>query len=129
MQWDQIVQALPSSCADQPFAVGVRLGRSEGRFQNVHTHRPHGHIKLPGVDLVPVVKDKPIRLLTTDDFAELLQGPFRCGMLRDVEVGDPSCSHFHYHKDVEDLEGGSNGDKQIAGQDGLGMIAHEGHPT
>jgi hypothetical protein len=38
-------------------------------------------IKLHGVDTVSVVEDKPIRLLTVDDLAELLQSPVCCGML------------------------------------------------
>src|SRR5215471_17036915 len=129
VQRDQIIQALPSHGADQPFAVSLRLGCSEWRLQNAHAHRLHGSIKLHGVDPVSVVEDKPIQLFTTKRFTELLQGPLCCGLLRDVEVSDAACPYFHHHEDVEDPESCADGDKEIAGQDGLGMIAHEGHPT
>jgi hypothetical protein len=129
VEWEQKVQTLTTDGPHQSFAECVRLGRPKRRFQHSHSHRLEGGIELRRIDAIPVMHDKPIRRLTRDDFSELLECPVSGGVSRNVEVSDPARSHFQDHEDVEHSKCGSDRDEEVAGQNALGMVADERHPT
>lgn len=67
--------------------------------------------------------------LTGDDLSELLECAVSGGVSRNVEVSDPARSDFQDHEDVEHSKCGSDRDEEVAGQNALGMVADERHPT
>jgi len=129
VEWDQKVQTLTTDGPHQSFAECVRLGRPKRRFQHYHSHRLEGGIELRRIDAIPVMHDKPIRRLTRDGFSELLECPVSGRVSRNVEVSDPARSHFQDHEDVEHSKCGSDRDEEVAGQNAMGMVADERHPT
>jgi hypothetical protein len=70
-----------------------------------------------------------MRFLSRKNLAKLLEGPEGGRMSGDIEVSDPARSYFHNHKDAEDSKGGRHSEEEIAGEDSLGMISYECHPT
>jgi len=47
----------------------------------------------------------------------------------DIEMSDSACTHFHDHEDIQDTEAGRDSGEELAGQNGLCMVANEGRPT
>jgi hypothetical protein len=66
-----------------------------------------------------------VRFISRDYLPELLESPVRGGMDRDVEMGDSGRAHFHDHEHVQDATAGRHGDKEIAGENGLRMVANK----
>jgi hypothetical protein len=66
------------------------LERSEWRFENAQAHCLYSRIERGRVNVVAIVDEEPIRCLSSDDLANLLKGPVRCGMGCDVDVSDPA---------------------------------------
>src|SRR6516165_505514 len=85
---DKEIQTLAPHASHQAFAESIRLGRSEGRFQNAQAHRLQGRVELGRVNAAAVVDEEPVGFLPRPDFAELLKRPARRGMSCDIEVGD-----------------------------------------
>ena len=50
-------------------------------------------------------------------------------MRGDVAVIDLPRSHFQNHEKIKNSERRRRGDEEVAGDDGLRVIAHEGHPA
>jgi hypothetical protein len=70
-----------------------------------------------------------ICVISGQRLAELLQRPVRCGMRCHVVMHDSACPDFQDHEYVEHPEHGRDHDKEVAGNDALGVIPNEGHPT
>ena len=85
MERNQIIQTLAAKGSDQAFAEDVRLGCSEGRFQDAQSHRLKSRIELRGVNAVAVVNEESVRFFPRDHLPKLLQCPFRRGMSGDVQ--------------------------------------------
>jgi hypothetical protein len=47
----------------------------------------------------------------------------------DVEMSDSARAHFHNQENVQDPKTGRHRGEEIAGENSLGMVANEGHPT
>lgn len=75
------------------------------------------------------MEHKTVRRLTHGHLAKLLLGPVCRGMRGGIEVGNPASSHLHRYKHIENAKASRHDDKEIAGQDRLDMIPHEGHPA
>src|SRR5215469_1022949 len=112
IQWNQEIQALTPNAPYQPFAECIRLGRSEWRFENAQAHCLHGRIERGRVNAVAVVDEKPIRFLSSDNLANLLKRPVRCGKSCDVDVSDPARAHLHDHKHVPHPKAGCCGHEE-----------------
>jgi hypothetical protein len=82
-----------------------------------------------GVDPITVMDDKTVVVVARQRLPKLLQSPFRLRMRRDIVVHDSACSDFHDQEKVEDAKRGRHDNEEIAGHDGLGVVADEGHPT
>src|SRR5215211_2451382 len=62
-------------------------------------------------------------------FAQLLQGPLRCGMRRDIDMEQSAASVFDDDKHVEHAEGRRDRDTEVARHNGLGVVAHKRSPA
>ena len=93
---DHEVETLPPDGTDQPLAKGVSLGRTVRRSQWCYAQDTKRGIELRGEDAIAVVNDEPVALVSGNALAELLQCPFRRGMLRHIEVDDSARSHLHH---------------------------------
>jgi hypothetical protein len=124
---DQKIEAFPAYTANQPFAVRISLGRTEGSLQNSYSHLFHTEIQLLRVNAVSIVNQKPIALVVAQGLPKLLQSLGCVGMGSNIEVD--KCAYLHNDKHIEDLEARRYGDKEIAGQHGLCVISDEGHPS
>src|SRR5918994_7216707 len=80
------IKTLTTSRSDQSFAVRVRLRRRNRRLQYVQPHRIQRAVERRRVDGVVVVHHESMRGFAGDARAELLHGPVRWRMLRDVPV-------------------------------------------
>ncbi len=66
-----------------------------------------------------------VGMIAGNRFAKLLQRP-RCGCMRgDVAMHDAPCPDLHQEKHIESSEPSGYHDQEIAGDDGLGVIADE----
>src|SRR6267142_6490908 len=123
-QRDQNVQALPPERAQEPFTQGIRLGTAHRCFQDPETQMPHLLIELLGEHAVAVMDQETVAVINRDGFAKLLDRPLGRGVRRHIGMQDSAACVFHHHKHVERLEGGSDHDAEITGDNRLGMIAH-----
>ena len=62
-------------------------------------------------------------MIARNRFAKLLQGPGCRWMRSDVAMHDAPCPDLHQEEHIESSEPSSHHDQEIAGDDGLGMIA------
>jgi hypothetical protein len=128
-QRDEEIQALSADRSDQAFANSIRLGRPERRPQYAHVDGGHGFIQFPGEDAIPVVDQEAERLITAECFPQLLLGPFRAGVIGDVDVQNPAPAQFHENEYIKDTESGRHHDEEVTSHNSLGMITHEGQPA
>ena len=64
-----------------------------------------------------------------ENLAKLLDGLFGRRMASHVAVQNSPRSDLHRHKYIQDLERSGDRNEEIAGHDGLGMVANEGAPA
>ncbi len=83
-------------------------------------------IQLPGVSAVPVVNQGSIALFVANGLPKSRQGPSCAGIGSDIEVDKSSRGCFHGHKHIDDLKARRYGNREIASQHGLRVIAQEG---
>ena len=60
--------------------------------------------------------------------SELLDRPFRPGVVGKIPVHDPACADVEENEDVQSLKGGGDHDEEVTGEYGAGMIAQERGP-
>ncbi|MCU1335391.1 MAG: hypothetical protein JWO19_972 [Bryobacterales bacterium] len=128
-QRDEEIQALPADGSDHTFASGICLGRPERRPQYAHAHGGHSFIQFLGEDAVPIVDQEAERMITGECFTQLLLGPFRAGVIGDVDVQDSAPAQFHENEYIKDTESGRHHDEEVTSHNSLGVIAHEGQPA
>jgi hypothetical protein len=68
-------------------------------------------------------------MITRNRFAKLLQGPGPRWMRGDVAMHDAPCPDLHQEEHLESSEPGGHYDQEIAGDDGLGVIANKRPPV
>ena len=74
-------------------------------------------------DRVTVMDQETAGMIARNRFAKLLQGPGCRWMRGDVAMHDAPCPDLHQEEHIESSEPSSHHDQEIAGDDGLGMIA------
>src|SRR5712692_6049412 len=109
---NQKIQAFAAHCTYCSLTESVRLGSLKRCLQYPQIHRLQSKIELGRVDAVPIVECKPVGLVTSDHFAELLERPGCRGIRSDIAVSNPAGSHFHDHKDVQDSKRSSHHNKE-----------------
>src|SRR5215469_14967894 len=111
----QEVETFATEAAAQSLAYRVRLGGSHWRAQNPYAQIPKTLVDLRSEDTVPIVDDEAIGVIARQRFPELLQRPFRRGMVRDIVVDNPPRFYLHDDEDVEDTECGGDHHEEVAG--------------
>lgn len=81
------------------------------------------------IKALAVVNHEPVRVIKRQELAELLDGPFRGRMRRDVGVQNPAGADLHRDKDVQDSERCRYGHEEVARDDGVCMSSHENRPS
>ena len=94
IQQDQPIQTLTTDRADQSLAERVGLRAADRRFQHRQAQGGDRAIDGRGIDAVAVVNEKSLRLITGNHRAELLDDPFRRGVLRHIPMHDPARADF-----------------------------------
>src|SRR6267378_5785064 len=85
-----VVQALASDGAHQPFRKGILPGGSRHRKNFLHAHvSGHGR-EVFSVDGISIAQHISRRLVPGKCFPHLLHGPLLCGVLRHPEVHHPA---------------------------------------
>ena len=128
-QWNHKVQAFLPQRADEPLAEGICLGALRRRFQDPQSQVTYALIKLLGENAVAVMEQETVGMVSGNCFAQLLQGPRRCRMRRDIGMHDAARGMVHDDEYVEEAKGCCDHHAEITGHDGLGMIAHKGLPS
>ena len=59
---------------------------------------------------------------------ELLDRPFRRGLVGEIPVHDAPCADVEEDEDVQPLEGGRHHDEEVAGEYAVGVIVEERRP-
>ena len=73
--------------------------------------------------------DESISFVASDAFSKLLQSPIGSWMSGDIEVKNTSSCDFNNDEDIDQLKGCRDNDEEVTGDDGIRMVAHEGHPA
>ena len=64
-----------------------------------------------------------VSFISGNTLSKLLQRPIGSRVAGDIEVKESSCTDFHDEEDVDQLECRRHHNEEIAGDDGLGVIA------
>ncbi len=75
IQWNEPIQELPPKTAEQSFAIGIGLGRPNGRFENLNSEVVDRAIQVIREDARSVVDQPAISVVAGNCFSQLLQGP------------------------------------------------------
>ena len=94
-QRDEEVETLPPDGSNEPFAVGIRLGCSNGGSQNADTEALQRRVQTRREDGVAVVDDESVRMIERQKLTELLSCPLGSGMRRHVRVENTPRADFH----------------------------------
>jgi len=124
---DDVIEALASDRADDPFRVRVLPRRSWGCSYRLHVHAGDGggHV---GEDRIPIVEEISWRIMLRKSIAELLCGP-GCGRMRgDRHVDDPSTVAREDDQYVQQPERGSRYDEEVGGHDLARVIGQKRSP-
>ena len=123
------IQAFPADGSDQPLAKCIRLRRSSRRFQDADPETAHGAVRGSGKDRVAIVDQESVGMIESEELSELLDRPFGGRMLGHILMQDSARTDFNRDKYVNDPEGGGDGNKEVAGDNGLRVIPNEGRPA
>jgi hypothetical protein len=69
-----------------------------------------------------------ISAIERETVSELLDRPFRSGVVSEIPVHDPACADVDEDEHIQPLKGGRHHDEEVAGEDRIGMIVEEGRP-
>ena len=72
--------------------------------------------------------DEAIGALQRQTVPELLDRPFRLGMVGEIPVHDPACADVEEDEHIESLKSGRDHDEEVAGEDSAGVIVEECRP-
>jgi len=128
VEWDEKVEALAPDGSDQPFAIRIRFGRADRRFQD-----PDAETLQLGItgreNRIAVVEDESVWMIERQKLAELLNRPLGSGMAGHVHIENAPRTDFHGNEDIQDAERCSYRHEKIAGYDPLRVVTDEGCPT
>src|SRR5438132_4212865 len=126
---DYKIETFPPQRADEPLAERIGLRSPHRRLEHLQPQVAYALVKLLREDAIAVMYQKSVGMVSGNGFAQLLQGPRRCRMRRDIGMQDAARGMFHDDEHVEEAKGGCDHHTEITGHNGLGMIAHKGLPA
>src|SRR5215813_11686751 len=129
VEWNHKIETFSTCTADQALAKCIRLGRLIRSLQHSQPKQLQRLIQVLRIDTVTIMDNESVSFLTANAFSELLKRPLGCRMLSDVKVKDAPRIEFHDHEYVDQPERCCHNDKEVYGDDGLRVIAHESHPA
>ena len=113
---NQPVQALAAYRADHSFADRIRLRRPRWRFQHTQAQRLDRFVQVLREDAVSIVKQVTVGTVHTNNFSQLLQGPVRARVCRDIDAHQSPATMLDDHKHVEHSEGRGDSNEEVARQ-------------
>ena len=129
VEWNHKIETFSTCTADQALAKCIRLGRLIRSLQHSQPKRLQRLIQVLRIDTVTIMDNESVSFVTANAFSELLKRPLGRRMLSDVKVKDAPGVEFHDHEHVDQPERCCHNDKEVGGDDGLRVIAHESHPA
>lgn len=128
VEWDEKIEAFVPDGSDQPFAIRIRFGCADRRFQDPDAETLQLGIK-GRENRIAVVDDESVWMIERQKLAELLNRPFGSGVAGHVRVENAARTDFHGDKDIQDAERCCYRHEKIAGDGHLRMVTNEGCPT
>ena len=126
---EDVVQALPPCGADPAFRERVRPRRSRGIAHDPHALRREDRVRGPDELRVPVADREPELVgplaQNHEQVAGLLGHPLTGRMGRGAEQVDPTGCDLHDEPDLDTFETDRVHVKEVAGQDGPGLVGEE----
>ncbi len=104
IQYDDVVQTLPSNRADDPFRVRVLPGTPGGNQHLFYAHVLHPLLEVGAIHLVSIAKEILWCRIVWKGLHHLLRGPFGCWILGHIEMDDSAPMMGKNHQDEEHLE-------------------------
>jgi len=126
---DEIIEALPADRTDHSFAEGIGCRGSRRSFQDANAEAFQFVVNARRKDPVAVANQKSVRMVDGEKLAELPDGPIGGRVGGDVGVENPAGTDIHGNEYVENPECCRDRYKEITGDDGFGVAAHEGGPS
>src|SRR4029453_12899043 len=90
---------------------------------------PYPLINLMGENGVAIMDHNTVRVIGWNRFTELLHGPLRCRIRRDIDVQESAAGMFNDHKHIEKAKRRGNRHAEIPRDDAVGMIADKRGPA
>ena len=129
VQGNHKVQALSPQSSDKPFADRIGHRGPYRRFYHVQPHMTHALVDVFGEDGIPVMDEHAVGVISRDCFSELLDGPLRRGMGRDIDVKEPSARMLNHYKHIEDAECRGDRYAEVTRHNAFSMIAEKCGPA
>jgi hypothetical protein len=99
-----MIEALASQGADHAFDKRILPGTTRCREHFFDAHLLHGPPRIRSVDRITIPDDEPRRRVPRPRLAELLRGPRRGGMCRDVHVDNAASLVRQHHEHKQHAE-------------------------
>jgi hypothetical protein len=125
---DHPIETLAPDPPDEAFTMRIRLRRMRRRLQYLWRHRPKGLVHGWLEDAIPILDEEAIRAVYRQTIPDLLDRPFRVGVVGEIPVHDPACADVEADEHVQPLKGGRHHDEEVTGEYGAGMIVEERRP-
>ena len=116
VKWNHPIETFPPCRPDEAFTVRIRLRRTYRRLQHLECHRPQGRVYGRREDAIAIMDEKAIRAIQRQTVPELLDRPFRRGVIGEIPVHDPSAADVEEDEDVQPLKRGRYHDEEVAGR-------------
>ena len=129
VHWNDEIQTFAPDGSDDALAESIRGGRSDRSPQRPDAAFLERGIDSGGEDRVAVMDHESIGMVVCEEFTELLNRPFRSRMVGHVDMQNPPRSNLHRDEDVDHPESRSDGNKEIASNNGLRMVVNECRPA
>jgi hypothetical protein len=90
-EWNHKVHALPPQGADEPLAECIGLRSPYRRLKHPQPQVADALVQLLREDTITVMNQESVGMVSGHRFAQLLQGPRRYRVRRDIGISNPSC--------------------------------------
>src|SRR5215470_7770655 len=104
-EWNQKVHALSPQGADEPLAECIGLRSPYRRLEHPQPQVAEALVKLLREDTIAIMQQESVGMVSGNRFAELLQGPRRGRMRRDIGMQDAARGMLHDDEYVKQAKG------------------------
>src|SRR5262245_20935623 len=89
----------------------------------------HALVDVLGEESISVMDENAVGVISRDGFSELLHGPRRRGVRRDIDLKEPSAHMLNHHKDIENAECRRDCHAEVTRDNALSMITNKCGPA